>query len=522
MTTDKVARIDSENIVKVPWNTPTTPGAAASTESVTFGFERPPIEELWKPYYLFSDDHVSGAEAGSSEASCTAEWNRPIPGLVGQIAYYIYQNAYKRNPEVAIVAALALLAGICGRSYNWNGVGLNQYFILLAMSGQGKEDAEKGISKLLSSLVDSTAISPQQIEQIVGPSQLVSAAGLINALRDNPCFVSIVPEVGKFLQKLLSKYARANEALLSGLLLDLYSRSGRGNVLGPSAYSDRAKNGTPFQSPTFTLFGVSTPQEFYKAIDESNIGDGLVSRFTVIECPSTEYIESNHNSKQEPSQQLKMQLAALIVSAAKHNLTNTVTDVGMTPEVAARFVQIDEKYGKLAHSNRDKTYMLAHIRVALRTMKTAALLAVGVNHITPIITTVEMDWAEMFANNSAQTIINRFEAGKVGEPNPYIEQHEQLMNCLKRYVAKEWTPKFESNYGIPEHFKAKRLVTYKYIKTMLHKQPAFRNSPNPKMALDNIIQTFEKAEHLKKIEQRDLKMRGKSVAEMWAVCNLRE
>jgi hypothetical protein len=34
----------------------------------------------------------------------TADWNRHIPGLAGQIAYYIYQNAYKQNPEVAIVA----------------------------------------------------------------------------------------------------------------------------------------------------------------------------------------------------------------------------------------------------------------------------------------------------------------------------------------------------------------------------------------------------------------------------------
>jgi len=293
-------------------------------------------------------------EVATSEVSPNANWNSPMPGLAGQIAYYIYQNAYKRNPEVAIVAALALLAGICGRNYNWNGAGLNQYFILLAMSGQGKEDAEKGISKLLASLTDSIGISPQQIDRVLGPSQIVSAAGLINALRDNPCFVSIVPEVGKFLQKLLSKYARANEALLSGLLLDLYSRSGSGNVLGPSAYSDRSKNGAPFQSPTFTMFGISTPQEFYKALDENNIGDGLVSRFTVIECPSADYIESNHAPKQEPSQELKMRLASVITMAAKHNLTNTVTDVGMTADVAARFVEIDKKYGKLAHSNRDK------------------------------------------------------------------------------------------------------------------------------------------------------------------------
>ena len=146
----------------------------------------------------------------------------------------------------------------------------------------------------------------------------------------------------------------------------------------------------------------------------------------------------------------------LIAMTAKHNLTNTVTDVDMTPEVSARFVEIDKRYGKLAHSNRDKPYMLAHIRVALITMKTAGLLVVGINPVTPIITNAEMDWAEMFASNSAETIIRRFEAGKVGEPNPYIEQHEQLMRCLRIYLEKEWNSKFEKNYGIPEHFQREK------------------------------------------------------------------
>jgi len=419
----------------------------------------------WQPLYLV-DDNSSSTDVDTSDTLPVTDWGKAIPGLAGEIAYYIYRNAYKRNPEVAIVAALALLAGICGRSYNWNGAGLNQYFILLAISGQGKEDAERGISKLLSSLVDSTGISPQQLERVIGPSQLVSAAGLINALRDNPCFVSIVPEVGKFLQKLLSKYVRANEALLSGLLLDLYSRSGRGNLLGHSAYSDRSKNGSPFQSPTLSILGISTPQEFYKALDENNIGDGLVSRFTVIECPSGAYIESNHAPRQEPSAALKARLASLMAVAAKHNQIDAVTDVGMTDEVKARFVDIDTKYGKLAHSQRDGPYMLVHIRVALITMKTAG---------------VEMDWAEVFANNSAQTVIQRFQSGSVGEPNPYIEQHDQLLRCLKNYVAKEWTAPFEKNYGIPKHFKEKRLVTYKYLKMMLHKQPPFRNAQNPKV-----------------------------------------
>jgi hypothetical protein len=58
---------------------------------------------------------------------------------------------------------------------------------------------------------------------------------------------------------------------------------------------------------------------------------------------------------------------------------------------------------------------------------------------------------------------------------------------------------------------------------MLHKQPAFRNAPNPKMALDNIIDEFTKSDSLIKVSNQD-KARHKinSRAEMWFVNNLKE
>jgi hypothetical protein len=189
---------------------------------------------------------------------------------------------------------------------------------------------------------------------------------------------------------------------------------------------------------------------------------------------------------------LKQNLATLIAIAEKQKQTNITFNVSMTPEVEARYKAIDKTYGTLAYSDSSKPYLLAYNRVTLVTMKTAALLAVGVNPYNPVITMVEMAWAEKFANNSAQTIIKRFESGTVGEPNAYIEQHDQLMRCLKIYLTKEWTPKFEKNYGITETFKANNIITYKYIKTMLHRQPAFRNAQNPKMAFENVLALFEK------------------------------
>lgn len=453
------------------------------------------------------------------ESTPQMEWKTPIPGLTGELAYFIYSHAHKQNPEVAIAAALAMMAGITGRAYNWNRTGLNQYFVLLGISGQGKEDAEKGIRKLLYSLIQRGSPS-QQIDSIVGPSHIASAPGLINQLRDTPCFLAMIGEFGKQLEKLCSKFAKSNEIGINSLLLDLYNRSGQGDVLGTSAYSDKAKNGALIQAPCFSILGNSTQHAFYKAINEDNVTEGLVSRLTVIECAEAGYIPSNHNPLPNPPEGLLEKLSQLIMMTRRDAFT--VTTVDTTPNVMSRYVAIDEKYGRLAYDNRDKPYMLAYNRVALITMKTASLLAIGVNPYKPCITDVELDWAERFANNSAQTIIRRFETGKVGETSPHIMQHEQLLNCLNKYLLKPWTPGLETNYGITSDHKAKRVVTYRYIHNMLHKQPAFRNAPNPKMAFENMIEQFTKSEYLIKIHLAQKEMRGKSLAEMWFINDIRE
>ena len=71
------------------------------------------------------------------------------PGVVGEIADYIYRSSVRPVPDVALAASIALCAGIVGRSYNVSGTGLNLYVILVAKSGVGKEGARTGINRLI-------------------------------------------------------------------------------------------------------------------------------------------------------------------------------------------------------------------------------------------------------------------------------------------------------------------------------------------------------------------------------------
>src|SRR5690606_18570371 len=75
---------------------------------------------------------VQSLELGETREYRAGDLTLP-PGLVGEIAQYIYSTSIRPIPEVALVAALGLVAGISGRAYYTSGLptGLNLYLILL-------------------------------------------------------------------------------------------------------------------------------------------------------------------------------------------------------------------------------------------------------------------------------------------------------------------------------------------------------------------------------------------------------
>ena len=78
----------------------------------------------------------------SSPSPCGQE--KPAD-LLDEIASFIASAAPHPNNEIALAGAIALLSGICGRCYNtYTGAGLNQYILMLASTGMGKEAAASG------------------------------------------------------------------------------------------------------------------------------------------------------------------------------------------------------------------------------------------------------------------------------------------------------------------------------------------------------------------------------------------
>jgi hypothetical protein len=509
---------------KVPWDEPKKEGFffGDSTTSETKASE-------WSPYIYLSGDDVSIDNVPVEANVAKFNW-RDIPGLTGEVAQFIHRAAPRPLDEVAVAAAIAYLAGIVGRAYNVSGMGLNQYIALIAGTGLGKNAAKTGIDKL------NNAVQAKLFSNVIpvrrGPSSLASAEGLIKHIVEFLCCTSTFGEVGFTFAEMTSRKANPTQKALKKVMLDLFTSSGGNTTFGGVSYSDKAKNVPTVVAPAWSFIGDATPSTFYGAFNEQSIHDGFLTRLLIIERElKTTVAENENGGLLLPPDELVTKIAILyryvwgIEQAADNNKAYTWVDVPFDEESKQALKIIKKRIDAEVDKNNlggCETVSEIHTRFAEKLLRLAALLAVGVNPYSPVITVTELTYAYNVVDHGTQQLIKRLQSGKLGEPNEHIEQYEQLMKCLKTYLAKEWNPKFEKNYGIPEHFKAKRLITYKYVHSMLHRQPAFRNANNPKMALESTLQTFEKAEHLIKIRLSDQKTRGKSLAEMWVICNLRE
>jgi hypothetical protein len=424
------------------------------------------------------------------------------PGLVGEIAKFIFQNAIRPVKEIAISAAIAYLAGICGKGWNVSKTGLNHYVVILAPTAGGKEGAASGMEQLTKYICEKF----EAFDQFIGPADIASPQALIKHLATaSPCFLSHKGEVGFWMQKLTAKYAKANETQLRAVLLELYTKSGQGQVIRGSIYSDKSKDVKPIKAPAFSLYGDATPDTFYKALDEENVEEGLVARFTVIEATGARTEFNELHDSIPPNPLLIDKLAALGRRAMQLAQIESPVEVQETPDAKESHMQFMQECYEKAFTDRDSAEGKLYSRAHLRLLRLAALIAVGINPDNPVITADIVRWSRAFIVQGIAAVSARFEAGRIGEINYTLEQRLIMIKVLKNYWMSHYQKAYETNYAINEEMFNMKIVTNRYLQANVRGAIGFRKDRNPLLAYKNMIQEFIDNGILEKIEMGKIK-----------------
>lgn len=393
------------------------------------------------------------------------------PGLIGEIAQYIYAQAPRPVPEIALAGALGLVAGIVGRAYNVSGTGLNQYVLLLAPTGTGKEAIASGIDKLMAQVIRTV---PAAVD-FIGPGEIASAQAIIKYMSKGPTsFVSLVGEFGIYLQQMASLNAPPHLLGLRRFILDAYNKSGEGKVLRPSIYSDKDKNTTAVLSPSFSLLGESTPEKFYEGLHEGLITEGLLPRFTMIEYHGEVPPLNKVGARVQPSFELIDRLSTLCAHSLMLNSQHKAINV----QFAEGVEQISDKFEEHCRNNvnssdRDVKRQLWS-RAHIKALKLAGIVAVGNNPYNPVITSDVLSWATGVIVADVRNLLARFDAGEIGIDNDETKQLAKVIAAVKDFVVSPWPDVAKYAGEGASNLHSNRIVPYSYVQRKLAAVAVFR------------------------------------------------
>lgn len=437
-------------------STPTAPTNAPSSNSRIVPFE--------------------GKDTGANPVGVAKRDIQLPPGLLGEIAQFIYNSAPRPVPEIALAGAIGLMAGIAGRSYNVSATGLNQYVLLVAQTGRGKEAITEGIHKLINAV-------KQQVPTVVeflGPDEIASGQALYKYLSTSTSFVSILSEFGLRLMQMADADGGSPSTTLRRMFLQLYMKSGFTSVANPSIYSDKDRNIAAIQSPAFSIVGESTPHRFYQNISEEMIMEGLLPRFLTIEYDGKRPPQNRGHDKVQPNFGLVEKLVTLAANSktVQNASPRRVINVNFTPEAQRLSDEWDTYCDNVINSNETNPVIVElWNRAHLKMLKLAATVAVGVNMYDPLIEPEHINWAIELIKNDIETLTRKFEGGHIGATTSEVKQVDELLSVIKMYLTsnydhvQKYLTKDEKSRVLYEN----KVIPYSFISRRLIAQTSFKS-----------------------------------------------
>ena len=437
------------------------------------------------------------------------------PGLIGQIAAYFYAIAPRPVPEIALAGAIAYMAGIAGRGYNVSGTGLNQYILLLAPTGVGKDAIADGVSKLNKAV----QIQVPSIIDFKGPGELVSSAGLIKWLDRKPCVLSILGEFGKKMKEMSAPNANAHLTGLSRVLLQMYSKSGHNSEFDAMAYSDKEKNTAPIMAPSLTILGESVPESFYESLDESMIADGLLPRFMLFEYKGKRSYLNRTGRDVLPPFALVQSIADLAANCLQLSASRNVINVTFTPEAEEKFKQFDTYTTDIINETGGELYRQLWNRADLKAMKLAALQAVGENPLNPVIGIEQCLWATALVVDQINKLLAKYETGTVGQVGGSEgKQISEVIRVVAGYMSSEHER--YAKYGGTFEMHKSGVVTESHIQRRLVATTCFKQDRlGPTAAIKRALKTLIEADELREMPKLQMQQQFGTGPRAYVVAN---
>lgn len=429
----------------------------------------------------------------------------PPPGLIGEIAQFIHASANRQVPEVALTAAIALAAGICGRAYYTigNPSGLNLYVVTIAETGTGKEGGKEGIGQLMNAVRQRVPL----VIRYMGPAVYASGQAVYKQLAEQPGHIHIANEFGHLLKRITSVKASSTDQAMHQAFLEAHSQSGPNRTLGQYAHSDKEKNTQVVRAPSLTIMGESTPGVFFETLSSALVQDGLIPRLLIVEYTGKRPHSNPNAGAVVPSEGLIDRLTKLVENALRLEQMGEFCKVQADPEAKKLLDAFDWECDDRVNESTSETRQLWN-RAHLNALRLASLIAVGNNPYQPVIDQASAQWAIDFVLRSVHTVLSRFESGEAGgsaQTKGEAELRKRIVEFLGMSEMQRIKKHEKNGGGIPQVFHTGRVIPHDHLRRELRKVQPFKDNPK---ALDATIEELLKADVLRKVGPLDPARKG--------------
>lgn len=435
------------------------------------------------------------------------------PGMAGAIASFIYNSAPRPVREIAIVSALGLLAGLCGKAYSIPQSGLNVYIILVARSAVGKEAMHSGISALCKAALTRCP----SITDFVDFNDYASGPALIKKIVASPSVVNVAGEWGRKLKAMaMDDRDTSGYSTLRTVMTNLYQKSGPQSIVGGITYSNKDNNIASVSGVAFSMIGETTPRTLFDSLTESMMEDGFLSRFMIVEYTG-DRPALNQNPVLEPTKALGDAIGDL-AQHVKHLIgVGENIAVMRTAEAANLMFDYEVLCDSKINSTTDESVRQMWNRASLKVMRLSALLACADNWIHPVINAEHVIWAKGLIDKDIAMMRRRLESGDIGTGDTTRERKIMAIcadyikdrnNCATNYILSGKLKKEMHEAGVVPRW---------YLSHKVSGVSAFnKHKAGSRIALDTAVQSLIDSGYLRQYNDAkggtDFKFHGKAFA----------
>lgn len=361
-----------------------------------------------------------------------AGWDQ-VGGVIADLMTLMAATAKRPQPVLALGASLCAIGALMGRKYRTeSNIRSNLYVVGIAESGAGKNHSRIVINELF---------RKANLLQYLGGNKIASGSGLLTAIQRQPAILFQLDEFGMFLSAAADRKRSPRYVCeILDLMTELYTTSGT-TYFGVEYASTQHNNAhRAIHQPCACIYGTTTPLHFWQALQASNVADGSLARFLIMESED-DFPDSNEAfGVIDPPQGLIDKL--ILIHQGGGKLNGNLTDVGaidevlidprvvpMTPKARDTFRQLDQELVGRLRTSRGTGYSSILARIEENATKLALIRAVSRDPVDPQIEDHDAEWGIKLSRHCAELTIREASA-RVSE-NQVESHHKRAMQILR-------------------------------------------------------------------------------------------